>query len=270
MNELNIDLSVLGVESAEQYHRQAESYLSSHQLIDFMRCPWLYRKKNLGLIEDKDSQAYVLGRAAHTRILEGRDIYERDYALGGPINPATGKPYGNTTKKFAAWRAEQGRPVLSHDQVELIEQMASGVSMNDEAIDLLLYGRAEGVVRAPYCQVPSQIRIDWVHPHRGIVDFKTCDDLTWFESDARRYGYHHQMAFYQAVLAQVLDGLMAPVHLVVVEKREPLRCGVWRISDETLLRAQRENEAAIRRLLSCRQNDHWPTGYEEPRLLDVS
>ena len=90
---------------------------------------------------------------------------------------------------------------------------------------------------------PLQIRIDWTHPHRGIVDFKTCDDLTWFESDARRYGYHHQMAFYQAVLAQVLDGLMVPVHLVVIEKREPHRCGVWRLSDETLLRAQREKRS---------------------------
>ena len=124
--ELNIDLNILEVESAEQYHRQAERYLSSQSVNRLYAVPWLYRKKNLGLIEDKDSPAYLLGRAAHTRILEGRDIYERDYALGGPINPATGKPYGNTTKKFADWRAEQGRPVLSHDQVELIEQMASG------------------------------------------------------------------------------------------------------------------------------------------------
>ncbi|MFQ5720566.1 MAG: PD-(D/E)XK nuclease-like domain-containing protein, partial [Acidobacteriota bacterium] len=104
-----------------------------------------------------------------------------------------------------------------------IEQMASGVAMNDEAVDLLLYGRAEGVVRTEYCGVPCQIRIDWVHPHRGIVDLKTCDDLTWFESDARRHGYHRQMAFYRAVLAQVLDGLLVPVHLIGVEKKEPGR-----------------------------------------------
>ncbi len=268
--ETHIDLNILAVEPAEHYHAQADRYLSSHQLLDFVKCPWLYHKKAHGLIEDKDSPAYLLGRAAHVRILEGRDAYESAFALGGPINPKTNKPFGSGTKAFAEWAVAQGKPVLSHDQADLIEQMSAGVAMNDEAVDLLLYGRSEGVVRAEYCGTPCQIRIDWTHPHRGIVDFKTCDDLTWFEADARRYGYHRQLAFYRGVLAQLLDGQLAPIHLIAVEKREPFRCGVWRISDETLAVAQRENEAAIRQLRLCQQRDHWPTGYEEVRILEVA
>lgn len=267
---LYIDLNVLIAESADEYHAKAGEFLSSHQLLDFMKCPWLHRKKAIGLIEEKDSPAYLIGRAAHVRILEGRDIYETTFALGGPINPKTNKPFGSNTKAFAEWRESQGKPVLSHDQVDLVEQLVTGVAMNDEAVDLLLYGRSEGVVRAEYCGLPCQIRIDWLHPHRGIVDFKTCDDLTWFESDARRYGYHRQVAFYRAVLAQVLDGLLVPVHIIAAEKKEPFRCGVWRVSDDTLAIAQRENEAAIRRLKRCREDDSWPTGYEEVRILDVA
>jgi len=269
MENIAVDLNVLTAEPAEAYHAKAGEYLSSHQLLDFIRCPWLHRKKALGLIEGKDSPAYLVGRAAHVRILEGRDAYGAAFALGGPINPKTGKPYGSATKAFAEWARGQGKPVLSHEQVELIEQMASGVAMNSEAVDLLLYGRSEGVVRTEYCGATCQARIDWLHPHRGIVDFKTCDDLTWFEADARRYGYRHQVAFYRAVLAQPLDGLLVPVYLIAVEKKEPFRCGVWRVSDDTLTIAQRENEAAIRRLLACRDQDHWPTGYEEVRVLDV-
>lgn len=268
--DLNIDLNILDVEPADEYHAKASEYLSSHQLLDFVKCPWLHRKKVLGLIADVDSPAYLLGRAAHVRILEGRDAYEQQFALGGPINPKTGKPFGSGTKVFADWAHAQGKPVLSHDQVELVERMASGVAMNDEAIELLLYGRAEGVVRAEYCGTPCQIRVDWLHPHRGVVDFKTCDDLTWFEADSRRFGYHRQLAFYRAVLAQRLDGELVPVHLIAVEKREPYRCGVWRISDDTLTIAQGENEAAIRRLLACREQDHWPTGFEQVRILDVA
>jgi len=147
--------------------------------------------------------------------------------------------------------------------------MASGVAMNDTAIDLLLYGRAEGVVRAEYCGVPCQIRIDWTHPHRGIVDLKTCDDLTWFEADARRFRYHNQLAFYQSVLAEV-TGELVPVHVVACEKKEPYRCGVWRVSDDTLAIARKENEAAIRRLKACRDRDIWPTGFEEMRILDIA
>ena len=268
--DINIDLSILEAESAEEYHAKAGEYLSSHQLLEFIRCPWLYRKKTLGLIDDKDSPAYLVGRAAHIRVLEGRNAYETAFALGGPVNPKTGKPYGSATKAFAEWVTAQGKPVLSHGQVELIEQMASGVAMNAEAVDLLLYGRSEGVVRVEYCGTPCQIRIDWVHPHRGIVDFKTCDDLTWFESDARRFGYHRQMAFYRAVLAQALGGLLVPVHLIAVEKKEPFRCGVWRVSDQTLAIARQENEAAIRRLRRAWEIDAFPTGYEEVRVLDVT
>ncbi len=268
--DLNIDLDILEVEEAAEYHAKVDRFLSSHQLLDFMKCPWLHHKKAVGLIGESDSASYLIGRAAHVRILEGRDAYAAAFALGGPINPQTGKPYGATTQAFRAWAEAQGKPVLSYDQVDLVEQMACGVAMNGEAVDLLLYGRSEGVVRAEYCGTPCQIRIDWLHPHRGIVDLKTCDDLTWFEADSKRYGYPKQMAFYQAVLGQVLDGLMVPVHLIAVEKKEPFRCGVWRVSDDSLAIARQENEAAISRLLACRKEDHWPTGYEEIRMLDVA
>ena len=285
MNEI-ICLNMLTNEPAEEYHAKRGRYLSSHQLLDFMRCPWLHRKKSVGLIKDTDSASYIVGRAAHVRILEGRDAYEAAFALGGPINEKTGKPFGAGTKAFAEWAEAQGKPVLSNEQVELVEQMAAGAGMNDEAVALLLYGRAEGVARAEYCGTPCQIRIDWLHPHRGIVDLKTCDDLTWFEADARRYGYHRQMAFYRAVLERAAGGCCdheevatervkesgaerVPVYLIAVEKKEPFRCGVWKVSEETLSQAQRENEAAIRRLLACRENGEWPTGFEEIRVLDV-
>ena len=268
--DLNIDLDILDVESAEEYHAKAGVYFSSHQLRDFMKCPWLYRKKQLGLIEDKDTPAYFVGRAAHVRVLEGFDAFEARFAIGGPINKSKGKPYGRDTKAFARWAEAEGKPGIHYDDLPLIESLAEGVSRNDEAMALLLHGRSEGVVRTEYCGIPCQIRVDWTHPFRGIVDLKTCDDLTWFESDTRRYGYDRQMAFYRAVLAEALDGLLVPVHLIGVEKKEPFRCGVWRISEDTLSIARRENEAAIGRLLDCRERDYWPTGYEEVRVLHLT
>ncbi len=266
---LIIDLGVLSAEPAEEYHAKAGEYLSSHQLLDFMACPWLYRKKQLGLIGDIDTSAMFIGRATHVRILEGRDAYESQFAVGGPINPRTRKPYGAKTKAFAEWAQCQGKPVLSHENVELIEQMASGVAMNDWAVDLLLYGRSEGVIRTEYCNTPCQVRLDWLHPHEGLVDLKTTKDLTWFENDAKRRRYHNQLAFYQAVLAEGI-GELVPVYLVAVEKAEPFRCGVWRISDNTLAMARQENEAAIRRLRRAWEIDAFPTGYEEARVLDVT
>ncbi|MGI6271333.1 MAG: PD-(D/E)XK nuclease-like domain-containing protein [Anaerohalosphaeraceae bacterium] len=254
---VSIPMDIFLEEPADVYHARSSEFLSSHQLIDFMKCPLLYHKKRSGLIEDKDSPAYLLGRAAHVRILEGRGEYEKQFALGGPINPTTGKPYGSATKKFAEWQAKQGRPVLSFEQMAVIEQMASGISLNDEAVDLISYGLAEGVVRAEYCGLPCQIRLDWVNPQRGIVDLKTCDDLTWFEADARRFSYHRQMAFYQAVLKEVL-GEYVQVHIIGIEKREPYRAGVWQVSEDCLRQARQENEAAIGRLRECQKLGLWP------------
>lgn len=299
-NTSPVDLGVLDFlidEPADEYHAKAADFLSSHQLADFRKAPLLYHRKKCGLIPDEDRPAYLLGRGAHTLILEGRKRFDEEYAVGGPVNPKTGNLYGPNTKAFAEWAEAQGKPVLTREQFDLLLRMHLGVARNELAGELLSRGVAEGVVRADYCDVACQIRIDWLNPERGIVDLKTCDDLTWFEADARRYGYVHQMAFYRTVLAQPLRadcsgsvscserstdvkrlsgfkpampvGVRLPVHIIAVEKREPFRCGVWEVSKEVLGIAQRENEAAIERLQRCEATNTWPTGYEDLRVFDA-
>src|SRR5690606_37107688 len=111
-------------EPEARYRQHAQQHLSSHALADFRRCPLLFHRKRIGLIADEDSNAFLLGRAAHTRILEGREVYERSFAIGGPINEKTGKPFGRDTKAFAEWTIACGKPVLSFDQAALIESLA--------------------------------------------------------------------------------------------------------------------------------------------------
>jgi hypothetical protein len=267
--QATIKSSVLIEEPAEVYHARSGEYLSSHALADFRRCPLLFQQKRLGLISDEDRPAYLVGRAVHTLALEGDAAFDVEYAVGGPINPKTGQPFGAGTKAFAEWAKAQQRTVLTDAHYALVTAMANSVRHHSLAADLLASGVAERVVRAEYCQAPCQIRMDWFDAHAGIVDLKTCDDLTWFEADARRYGYAYQLAFYRAVLAQVL-GVLMPVHLIAIEKKEPFRCGVWKVTENTLLAAQRENEAAIARLLRCQAAGEWPTGYEECRLFDFA
>jgi hypothetical protein len=228
----------------------------------------LYHRKRQGLVLDReDCPAYLVGRAAHTVILEGDEAFRQRYAVGGPVNPRTGLPYGAGTKAWAEWAQSQGKEVLTAEQYEQVLRMAGSVAQHAEAQKLLAEGAAEGVVRTHYRGQWCQIRMDWFEPHQGIVDLKTCDDLTWFEADARRYGYAHQLAFYRAVLAQVV-GLYMPVHLIAVEKKEPFRCGVWRVAPDVLAAAQKENEAALDRLEACLLSGQFPTGYEETRQFE--
>jgi len=263
-----VDLGILIREPADAYHAKAGEYLTSHLLADFRKCPLLYHRKRLGLVVEKDQPSYIVGRATHVLVLEGRDRYEAEYAVGGPINPTTGKPFGQTSKKFAQWLEAQGKPFLKDDHAIEAEQMASAVKGHEAAMTLLSEGVPEGVVRAEYCGVPCQVRVDWLSPDYGIIDLKTCNNLTWFESDARKFGYAYQLAFYRAVLAQALEQTLLPVHLIAVEKAPPQRVGVWVMGQDVLAVAQKENEEAIGRLLECERTDSWPTGYEEPRIFD--
>ncbi len=259
-------------EPAEQYHASAKDHLSSHRLADFRRSPLLYHWKQTGLARDEDRPAYLMGRAAHTLILEGREKFLAEYAIGGPINPKTGEVYGSTTKAFAEWAQAQGKPVLTEKQAQQIEQMAAGVMAHELAQELLVLGVPEAVLRTRWHNIDCQVRVDWfTHlPGAAIVDLKTADDLTYFETDARRYGYPHQLAFYRSITAAAasIDPRDIPVHMIAVEKKEPFRCGVWRVGEDVLGLAQKENEEAIKRLRHCRETNTWPTGYEDVRTFD--
>ncbi len=253
---------------ADKYHADARAgkYLSSHLLADFRRSPILYRKKTTGEIAPSDSPALALGRAAHTLILEGRAAFDEEYLVSdGPKNPKTGEPYGRTTKAFAEWSAAQTKAVVPEREFGLMLKLQKAVWLNHAASELLSEGFAEGVVRRVHRDVPCQIRCDWVCPG-GLVDLKTCDCLDYFEGSARALGYISQMAFYRAILREAGCGTL-PVHLIAVEKSEPLRCGVWRIADAALDEAESRNDAAIDRLLECRRTDAWPTGFEDVRIL---
>ncbi len=258
-------------EPAGEYHDRSRSgdFMSSHMLGDFRQSPVLYRKKILGQIAESESVAFTVGRAAHCLILEGRQAFDRDYIVAdGPVNPKTGEPFGAKTKAYAEWVASQEREVVSGKDYGFLLKLQTSVWLHQAASLLLSDGVAEGVVRTEYCGVPCQIRMDWYSPEYGLVDLKTCDSLRWFESDARRYGYAHQLAFYRAVIREA-TGRTVPVHIVAVEKNEPFSTGVWSITPEALDEAELVNKAALERFRACCVSGAWPTGYEEIRIIDT-
>ena len=257
-------------EPAGEYHARSRNgeFMSSHLLADFRESPALFRKEINGEIEQKDTPAFVLGRAAHSLILEGHTAFDRDFVVtDGPVNPKTGEPYGTKTKAYADWLATQDREVVSGKDYSFILNLQRSVHLHAAASELLASGEAEGVVRAEYCGVPCQIRMDWFSPESGLVDLKTCDSLKWFEADCRRYGYIFQLAFYRAVI-RVVTGVTVPIHIIAVEKNEPFATGVWQLTGDVLDTAERINEAALERYKKCLYTGVWPTGYEDIRIID--
>ena len=258
-------------EPEDAYHARSRSgeFMSSHLLADFRRSPLLFHKKILGRVSEPPSSAFAFGTAAHKLILEGQDAFDEAYLVSdGPINERTGLPFGKTTKAYAEWLAGQDREIISTEDYGKIVEFRTSVIRNEYACDLLSEGQAEGVARADYQDVPCQIRMDWFNPSKGLVDLKTTAELRFFESDARRYNYIEQMAFYRTII-RILTGETVPVHIIAVEKVEPFAAGVWMLTPNVLDDAENINNAALERFKYSVSENYWPSGYETVRLIDT-
>ena len=212
--------------------------------------------------------AFAFGRAAHVLILEGEDRLKEEFTVGGPINPATQKPYGSKTEAYAKWAAMQTKPVISDAESADLFAMRSSVRLHREAAAILREGEPELVYRCTMLGQPCQSRFDWIGSD-GLCDLKTCDDLDKFEWDFRRYGYAHQLAFYRSMLGYAF-GAEPSVSVIAVEKKPPFRVGVWRIDPALLDQAARDNVDAVIRLERCRHLDIWPAAYERVRSLSFA
>lgn len=273
-NKLNVFIDI----DAEEYHQAARDgkYLSSHLLGDFRKTPKLYRMKMAGEIEPTESTALTMGRAIHSLVLEGRSAFEKDFMVSdGPVNPKTGEPFGRLTKAYREWAAAQQKCVITGQEFSLMAKLQQSVWTHPVAMDLLDDGIAEQTVRTHYCGEPCQIRMDWFRADYDgrmlIADLKTCENIDWFESDARRYSYPHQAAFYREVLRKALEDETDAIdcYLIAIEKREPYRCGVWKLTDGILSACAKENERAIAELQVCRRENKWPTRLEDLRIFDL-
>ena len=247
------------------YEARRARCLTSHQLASFRKSPAIYRYERdnppMG-----DSAAFAFGRALHTYVLEGEAAFDLQYAVGGPINPSTGRSYGTETKKFAEW-AESMRPrqVLGETDYQVIRDMSDAIYHHSGACELLSSGEPEMTATGSVAGLPCQSRIDWVGDYM-IADLKSCTDLDGFQRDAVKYGYVYQLTFY-AELYYTEKHELPRCYLIAVEKDSPHRVGVWFLTMEVLKIARGRNMEAIMRLAECQVTDTWPTGYEITRAF---
>lgn len=267
---------------AHEYHdaTKRNEYVTSHRLAVFRKCPLEYKQRTDGTIVEKDTEAFTLGSATHTLILEGPTKFNEEYVVSdGPINEKTGKPYGKTTQKYVDWLAEQTKPVISGADCDMIEAMRKAVRSHPVASKLLAEGFAEGTVRTAYNGVPVQCRMDWFNPETGdLVDLKTCADIDRFRWDIRDFGYVHQLAFYTKLLK--LAGYDKPIncYLVAVEKKQPYRVAVVNVVAVTIgshieMHTDKDGcyrddcDAMIEDLKICADTNTWPTRFEDVIIL---
>lgn len=258
-------------EDEPTYHGRAGEYLTSSLLKSFDRSPMLYYKLVNGLVEKKSptNDAFLLGSAVHCRFLEPLEYRTRYKVLelDGPINEKTGEPYGIRTKAHESWASQlpEGTQVLTSSQADLVKAMSDSLW----SVETLPVGEVEAVLRCDDVMgLPGQCKFDHIRITSDEIivhDVKTCQDIDWFEQDAKKYKYDIQLGWYYLVLKHCGYDLPVTWFWHVVEKQEPFRAGLWECAPSAIYHAKKRVADLVDHVMECMENDYWPTGYEEPR-----
>jgi hypothetical protein len=220
---------------------------------------WATSPLNPDAIEEPDSDAFVLGRAAH-HLLLGEDAFSLIYVMRPPRFDSW------RTDAAKAWRAEQeaeGRTVLLPSQIEAIRGMARSLAKHPLVANGLLNGEIEQSLLWKDAQtgVWLKSRPDAIPNWSGdFCDLKTCDSVKTeaIERAVATFGYHCQAALIGEASDVVLGQPMTSFSLVFVESKPPHCCRVVTLKDDDITRGRKQNHAALRIFARCWERGEWP------------
>jgi hypothetical protein len=211
--------------------------------------------------ERESSDAFVIGGALHTLILEGREVFNDRYNPDGPINPRTGKCFGRGTMAFDHWAEYSGvntHKILTDAEVLAVEGMASAIKEQPAVLQAIRDGNALREVTIVWDEphaggkVRCKMRADYLHPALGVLDVKTCQDCRadQFSRDVAKHGYDLQAALY--VRGSMAAGLNphGDFGWIAIEKAPPHLIGLWTPTDNALDTGYHNMRLALDRYLA--------------------
>lgn len=240
-----------GISNADYHRDEALGSTSLKTLATKTPAHYQYDKAN-----PKFSEAFTLGTAAHSLILEGDTsgivIVEADNWL---------------TKDAKAAKAEA---LAEGKQPLLTKEMAQVFMMRDSVM-------AHPLARAAFTGGTPEQSVFWNHDtstplkcrpdmlHQGgklgnlIVDLKTVQSAApdEFSKSAANFGYHIQQAHYQAGL-KAIAGEDFAFAFVLVEKQAPYFVSVVELHSDDVARGADMVERSIRIYNECVASGKWP------------
>ena len=208
----------------------------------------------------KNSDAFTLGTAAHSLILEddtsGIEVVAADNWLT------------KAAKEAKAQALAEGKQPL------LVKEMAQVVAMRDAVM-------SHPVARAAFTGHKAEQSVFWeedglmlkCRPDAWkpgvLIDLKTTRDANpnEFGKTAHEYGYHQSAAHYQDGV-KAATGEELPFHFVLVEKTEPYLVSVVELDVEAVNLGRQLNDRAKRIYRECVETNTWP-GYPSSELISL-
>jgi len=157
----------------------------------------------------KDTSAFIFGRAAHCLLLEPDAFNGRFYAIDDTEKcEEIGGARPRTTKKYKEWiepllEQNKHRQLLSLEDINTIGDMvdkAMGYKQIRELVESA--NKREIIYQKELLNVPCKIKVDAINTSNFILDYKTSKDpatLYNFKKSLNMYNYDRQGAFYSDV-----------------------------------------------------------------------
>lgn len=254
--------------SAEDYH--ASECISHSKLEVLRRRPALYKRTYIDkTVTREETRAMVVGQALHCLTLE-RAHFESRFAV---------KPDDidrRTTAGKSFWLAfcerNKGKLILDGEEHAQVVSMRDAIIEHPLAWELLREGEPEVTWRAKAntLPVPLQCRTDWFNENGcelsegrpyvadvKSVDSLDCEEYRNFERAFVNLGYHRQCGFYLPLL-QDCGATCWDFFFIVVEKKEPFGCAVYKPNEDAVSRGMDETLSDLSHLSECYARNLWP------------
>lgn len=215
--------------------------------------------------DEEDSEAFTIGSAFHTLLLEGKDKFDATYG----IVPEGTTRASNAGKAVYASIEEKNQVPLKESAYKNIQSMVKAVLAHPIAVEILKTGSNEGVYTGKILGEDFKVKIDTVS--RGyIFDVKSTSDASAseFVRSIEKFNYHRQGAVYKEIVNQ--NGVeVKGFGLIAVEKTAPFGVQVFLLNDEDLKIGLSQAERLVKKIKRHRDNPSLYSGYSD-RITPIS
>lgn len=236
-----------------------------------------YRAKYVDrTIDEPDSQAFLIGRMFHTRLLEP-DKFSSRFVVAPEVNRRT-KAGKQELDEFA--QLHSNATIVEQQDIQQVQDMFDAVQKHEFANDLLnadIERICERPILFEHLGVACKALPDMVLPKSQlIVDVKTVSadarslnaaaSPGSFRRSVESFGYHRQARWYQMACSHSWGAEFVFMFLVV-ESKPPFDVACYLMSQELLAIAQNEIDEAVRDIQNRTLTNRWESEWSRGTLL---
>lgn len=248
----------------------------------FTACPldyWIYSPLNPRRLEKPESEAFILGRAAHHLILGEADfgkhfIVEPETYPGAKGEEKAWSNNANWCREWADEKRDRGLTILTRKQLEQIKGMAGILPWQEGLEDsglknnpLVKAGALHGLIEHTIVAQDPETGV-WLLSRPDVIptdsldfnDFKTSSDvsdaaISWSLADFR---YDMQADLASTCLEQAIGSRFESFGFIFADKKPGHATNVIELDPTDLAEAAKDNRAALRTFAHCLETGRWP------------